>query len=244
MSYNRSWRCGIWPCISPCTLLRFIEPSFTFEPIPSAPGFRRIAGGDFSTGNRSAALIGLENTGGPTDGINNICDALFSSSIPKKTVPIAYFTDYRCVYCRQVGPMLEQLGRTEQIAVTFHELPLLGPSSVKSARAALAARQQGAYDVFHTRLMGTPFLPNTAYLDQLAQDAGIDADRLIVEMDHPNIDHQLKISAALADLFGFYGTPALVVGRTAVLGNISKRDLKRLIAHERSEAASPTCPQK
>ncbi|WP_162932982.1 DsbA family protein [Roseovarius sp. EL26] len=200
-----------------------------------------MSGGDLSTGNRSAALIGLESTGQAQAGIGNHCDALFTRPRSNSTVPIAYFTDYRCVYCRQIGPMLERLGQNAQIAVTFHELPLLGPSSVQSARAALAARQQGAYDVFHKRLMGTPFLPNAAYLRQLAQDTGLDPDQLITDMDHPKIDRQLRQTAALAKLFGFYGTPALVVGRTAVLGNISQRKLKRLIAHEASEIDTLIC---
>lgn len=200
-----------------------------------------MAGGDVSIGNQNAALVGLNSMGAPAAPVSNICDTIFEHPIPAHTVPIAYFTDYRCVFCREIGPLLSKVSKSLNIDVTYHELPLLGPTSVQSARAALAARQQGAYDPFHTRLMGTPFLPNAAYLRQMAVEEGIDADRLLADMGRPEIDRQLSQSKALADLFGFYGTPALVVGRTAVLGNVSERKLRKLIDIESNDMTPLPC---
>ena len=54
-------------------------------------------------------------------------------------------------------------------------------------------------------------------------------------MDHPGVTRQLSITADLARRFGFVGTPALVIGRTATLGALSDSRLERLIEIERQE---------
>jgi len=217
-----------------------LAPGIVYEPLPGVPGFRRMAGGPVSAG--SPALIGIgESTAALPDG-TTLCDDLFAAGHEPGKVPIAYFSDYRCVYCRELSPLLHDIIATAPVTITWHELPLLGPASTRSARAALAARAQGAYAEFHDRLMGTPFLPNDSYLQRLAANAGIDSDRLLSDMRAPGVTDQIRTSAALARLFGFIGTPALVVGRTAVLGNVGESLLRRLIAAETADPGAAPCP--
>ena len=109
------------------------------------------------------------------------------------------------------------------------------------ARAAVAARWQGAYAEFHSRLMGTPVLPSPASLRDLARDAGIDGDMLLRDMTSARTERQLATTAALANRFGFVGTPALVVGRTAVLGGIDRRLVDRLVQAERDAGQPGPC---
>ena len=165
-----------------------------FEPIANLPGFRRIADGPVSGG--AIAFITLNGgADGPADSLlirdGTFCAALFGPARDPARVPIAYFTDYRCLYCRKVSPMLARLAAGGTAQVSWHDLPLLGNPSVAAARAAVAARAQGAYDVFHHRLMGTPVLPTPAYLRTLAGEAGIDAERLLRDMSADETDHQL-----------------------------------------------------
>ena len=75
-------------------------------------------------------------------------------------------------------------------------------------------------------------MPNTAYIRQIALDAGIDVEQLLGDMQGAEVADTIAGTAGLARRFGFYGTPALVVGRTAVLGNIDERKLRRLIEIE------------
>ncbi len=221
-------------------LRRLTEPGLEYEPIAGIPGFRRIAGGPISGG--SAVMVGIGGTDDKVEISNTkLCDALFRGPPQQGSVPIAYFTDYRCVYCRKVSPMLAQMEAQGGIHVTWHDLPLLGPASVAGARAALAARAQGAYQMFHDRLMGTPVVPTPPYLRQLSEEAGIDADRLLRDMSSDETEHQLKTTAALARRFGFIGTPALVIGRTAILGGIDQRKVERLIEAERNLPRSNAC---
>jgi protein-disulfide isomerase len=220
-------------------LRRLSAPELVFEPIPGLPGFRRVAGGAVSTG--AAPFLGLDGSSAPQTELPDICSALFSADRTAGDVPIAYFSDPRCVNCRTVSPIVADLGQEPGIHVTWHEWPILGQMSQRAARAALAARAQGAYAVFHDRLMGATLLPTDSYLTRLAQEAGIDPDRLLDDMTGPAVDRQLAQTAALARRLGFAGTPALVIGRTAVMGRMDRRELTRLIDAERGGMARSPC---
>lgn len=218
-------------------LRRLMEPDLAFEPIAGLPGFRRMAGGPVSAG--ALLLAGLDDPATDPLPPGSLCAQLFASQRPDLP-QIAYFSDSRCIHCRVLSPLLHALETEDVAAITWHDLPLLGQASVLAARAALAARAQGAYDIFHRRLMGSPVLPTKHHLETLAQEAGIDPDRLVQDMESPAVTQQLATTAALARRFGFIGTPALVVGRTAVLGRVDRRLLLRLLAAE--DAASGPAP--
>ncbi len=207
--------------------------SLEFEPIEDLPGFRRIAGGAVSSGALSDPLIGLD-TGRPRPPrVENarICKALFRD-LRAGTVPVAAFSDYYCPYCRVLTADLAMRESAGEITVTWHELPLLGESSMVAARAAMAADLQGGYAAFHARLMRAQFQPNPDYLAELSETVGLDPQRLLADMGSDAIAKQLGVSAGVAARFGFFATPALVVGRTAVLGSVPVPRLDALIAHE------------
>jgi len=230
---------GGFVALVPPAIRRLRAPDLTYQPLPGLPGFRKLSGGDVSGGD--PMLIGLDN--GPADAATRgeICAHLFHAGTPPDAVPIAYFSDARCVYCQVLSPVLHEIAETEPVRITWHELPLLGETSRRAAEASLAARRQDAYQTFHDRLMGTPFVPNDAYLRRIAADAGIDADRLLRDMASDAVTQDLRQTARIAQAFGFYGTPALVVGRTAVLGSVDKRQLRRLIEAERTSPEPRPC---
>ncbi len=218
-------------------LRRLTEPDLAFETIPGLPGFRRVEGGPVS--GQATALIGIGGADSKEEfsvrlANSAICKALFGPTLDRTRVQIAYFSDYRCLYCQKVSPMLAAREQEGGIQVSWHELPLLGQISSIAARAALAAREQGAYDIFHKRLMGAQAVPNPPYLRQLAEEAGIDGAQLLRDMNGKQVLSQLTLSLAIADRFGFIGTPAMVVGRSAVMGGIDLRLMNRLIEAERS----------
>lgn len=223
---------------------RFFAPAPEFEPIAGLPGFRRLAGGTLSA-SRNPAFVGLgDGTGTAADGAPD-CAALFAPDRPPErpdgTIPLAYFSDARCVFCRTLSPVLREMDRETGVSVTWHELPLLGRASELAARATLAAGLQGAQVEMHHRLMGTPFVPTEGYLRQIAEKLRLDADRLLRDMQSDTVDRKLAETAALARQFGFYGTPGMVIGRTVVLGNLTEHRLRSVLATERDEATPPPC---
>ncbi|WP_170134032.1 DsbA family protein [Palleronia aestuarii] len=224
-----------------------------FEPYPGLPGFRRMAGGSQSTagspGGSFSLFVGLEAPGEADpefEGVlasvrSNVCAALYPEQGPSDMVPVASFSDYNCPYCRVQTEKLAEIAKNGGIAVAWHELPLLGDASVTAARGALAAKRQDAYLAFHRRLMRAPFQTDRTYLGLLAREIGVDEAEFIADMDSAAVADEIRRSRALSRIFGFVGTPALVVGRTVVQGEIGSATMRRLIERERADGTIPGC---
>lgn len=228
----------------------FTGPRLDFEALEDPRGFRRIAGGPVST--NAAPFLGISAIGaaGPDAAeaesavAADLCGALFGGrDFSAGTVPIASFSDYYCPYCRVQTRLLTRIEAESggTVRVVWHELPLLGDSSRLAAKAALAARRQDAYAAFHARMMRAAFQATPGYLEALAASIDLDPARLAADMESPEIARELAISAALARRFGFFGTPALVIGKTAALGEIAENVGLRLIELERAEGMGPAC---
>lgn len=230
------------------TLPDLLPERLVFQPMASPPGFRMLGAGQVSTGfDPFFGLDAAYDTDAPARReaatrrvAGDICGALYGD-LPSGggRVPAASFSDYYCPYCRVQTRQLA--GMTDEISVAWHELPLLGEGSKIAARAALAAKRQGAYVGFHEALMSTRLLASPPYVARLAGELGIDAGRLMADMDSPEIARELEDSAALARLFGFVGTPALVIGRTVIQGQIDARTIRRIIAQEREAGWDSVC---
>jgi protein-disulfide isomerase len=207
-----------------------------YEPLVNLPGFRRVEGGEVSVASWDP-FVGLNAAAEPIEPIplERLCDALFAAGTGPG-VPVAFFTDYFCPYCRVMTGFLSERNENGIITLTTHETPLLGEDSKAAARAALAAGRQGAYEAFNRRLMRSVFSPGAPYLARLADSIGIDAERLLREMDGAMVSEQLALTRSLAVRFGFFATPSMVIGRTAVVGSIGETELDRLI---KEEAADP-----
>lgn len=219
-----------------------------FIPVDDPPGFRRLS----LIGSTSAAFdpfagvavpgkVAVRNDAIPEE---EFCSALFGqTSFQPGVVPVAFFSDYNCPNCEVLSedPIAIEAEADGELHLRRHEWPILGASSETSARAAIAAGRQGAQRAFNRRLQRTSFAPSEAYLRDMAQSAGIDPDRLFADMASDATTRELRTSAALVRRFAFPGTPALLVGRTLVVGTIRTATLRALIATERSAGPPPGC---
>jgi protein-disulfide isomerase len=155
---------------------------------------------------------------------------------PKGDVSLVEFFDYRCPYCKQVEPSLEALlGEDHQLRFVYKEMPVLGPSSMVAARAALAAHNQGKYDAFHRAMMGAKGQIDEATVFKVAGSVGLDADRLKRDMAAPEVDQAIKANIDLAEALDIRGTPGFVIGQEIVPGAVDLGTLKRLIAEARKK---------
>ena len=228
--------------------LRSRLAGLAFVPLERPAGFRRVAGGAVSAGGFDP-FVGLDGSGAApsvpaASAPDDLCAALFPDwSGAAGVVPVASFSDYNCAICRITTRRLAGLGAVADgtAQVTWHELPILGETSVLAARAALAADRQGAYAAFHERLLRSPFQPTPAYLDALAEDLGLDRARLAADMAGEAVTGRIARSLALRRLFGFAGTPAIVVGRTVVEGDVDETTLARLVEAEREAGPRLEC---
>jgi len=155
---------------------------------------------------------------------------------PKGDVTLVEFFDYRCPYCKQIEPSLDALIKEDgKLRVVYKELPILGPPSVFASRAAIAARKQGKYDAFHSRMMAFKGTIDSDAVLKVAKAAGLDLDRLKTDMAAPEIDKIIKRNYALAEALAIDGTPGLIVGDDLAVGAVDLDTLRKMIAAARKK---------
>ena len=157
---------------------------------------------------------------------------------PEGDVTLVEFFDYRCGYCRQMGPGMQELVEQDgELRVVMKEFPILGPDSVVAARAALAARMQGDYGSFHFALMEADNLTPEGVF-QLAIDHNLDVTQLEEDMNGEEVAQQIGENIQLAEALGITGTPSFIVGETLVPGAASIEQLAQLVDQERNVTAA------
>ncbi len=153
---------------------------------------------------------------------------------PKGDVTLVEFFDYNCGYCKSFFPQLmDAIKQDGKVRVIMKEFPILGPSSLTAARAALAARKQNKYAEFHMALLSHKGAITDGAVMDVAADVGLDIKKLQSDMTDPAITTTLSKNRSLAQELSIDGTPALVVGDTLVPGAVSRARLTELIAAAR-----------
>jgi protein-disulfide isomerase len=214
-------------------------PKLEFQNRAFPRGFRELV--LESASSQLNPFFGLQQTphvsGASKQDTREVCDGLYrepnSPAVGNRDsqVQIVVFLDYRCPYCKKLTNIISEM-RAENVRVVYKEWPILGDSSVLAARAGLAADKQGKYLAFHTRLMNSRLIPTVAYIEAIAVDLGMNPSQLLKDMNSGSITLAIQQTSALASALGFIGTPALVVGRTIVQGEITRSQLERLIENE------------
>ena len=160
---------------------------------------------------------------------------------PKGNVTFVEFFDYNCAYCKHaMGDMLTLLKTDPKLRVVLKEFPVLGPGSVEAARVAVAVRMQAPqkYLAFHTKLLGERGRADGARALAVAQELGLDMDRLRKDMKSPEVDKTLKQDFKLAEELGLNGTPSYVIGNNVIEGAIGLKGLEEQINTARCGKAS------
>ncbi len=154
---------------------------------------------------------------------------------PEGDVAIVEFFDYKCPYCKRVAGVLRDVVAADgNIRLIMKEFPILGPQSIKASRAALAAHRQGKYEAFHWALMTKPGDMSDPHIRRIARGVGIDIERMMADMEAPEIQAMIKRNNDLAQALQITGTPAFVIGDTLVPGAIDRKAIERLVAQARA----------
>ena len=154
---------------------------------------------------------------------------------PEGDVTIVEFFDYNCPYCRRAAEGLEVLLEDDpDLRVVLREFPILGEDSVAAAQASLAAEKQGGYEAFHFALMTASGRVDEVAIEEAAEAAGLDMERLRADMETPEVQAHIDASIELAEAVGITGTPAFVVGDVVVPGAVPPEELAALVEEIRS----------
>jgi len=145
-------------------------------------------------------------------------------------VTVVEFFDYQCGYCKSIADHVFDIVEADSnVKVVLKEIPILGPASTTAARAALAAREQGKYIELHSALMSHRGQLSERTIFGIAEDLGLDVDRLRADMDAPAVTDEINANLELAQAIGVRGTPAFVVGDVVVPGAVPLESLIDLV---------------
>ena len=168
--------------------------------------------------------------------LSTLRDELTSSKSPTLGNPeakkvIVEFSDYNCPYCRRMAPIVkETIEKNKNIRIVLREFPVLGPDSVEASKAALAAQYQGKYQEFHFALISHNGRLNKSSINKIAENVGLDMERLKKDMERSEITDSIKRNIEMAQRLGINGTPAFIVGDQLSPGAVSKEQFELLIA--------------
>jgi protein-disulfide isomerase len=156
---------------------------------------------------------------------------------PKGDVTIIEFFDYACGYCKKAYVTIDNLLKTDQgVKVVFKESPILGESSKKAAKAALAVNiiNPAQYIKFHEALMQASAL-DEATIEKIASSLSIDLNKLHKTMESPEVANEIRSVQELAAQIGVRGTPAFVIEEELIPGAVELETLNKTIAAIRAK---------
>ena len=128
-------------------------------------------------------------------------------------VTIVEFADYHCPFCQRVVPTMDALVEKfpGDVRVVYRQMPLpIHPDAQKASLAALAAGKQGKFWEAHRVIFETRAKDEEGFR-ALAAEIGIDADKLLADMEDPELVAQVEADKALARKLGVRGTPAFFI---------------------------------
>ena len=143
---------------------------------------------------------------------------------PNASVTVVEFFDYQCPYCKHMAEDLVKLTEEDpDLRIVFKEFPVFGTESTLAARAALAAAKQGKYAEFHVAIMGFRGAPSETAIFRLADQLGLNEERLRKDMQSEEIEAMIQANYQLAQQIGVRGTPAFIIGDELIPGALSPR---------------------
>ncbi len=159
---------------------------------------------------------------------DNSLDPFFGN--PNASITIYEFFDYNCGYCKSVLPtLLNVVKKDKNIKLIFKEFPILSETSLEAALYALAAQKQNLYFEFHTRIMEYRGRLNNDIFIKVANDIGLNIERLKNDLDDKDIRMAIEKNRLIAKGFNINGTPTLIIGDKIIPGAINEQQLNELI---------------
>ncbi|WP_348763264.1 DsbA family protein [Hyphomonas atlantica] len=137
-------------------------------------------------------------------------------------ITVVEFFDYRCGWCKRSTDWIQALPKEYDgnVRVVFKELPIFGGISETASLAALAAGKQDKYLEFHLALMDIKNNNDLteAKLDEVAEDVGMNVQKMRADMKSMDIQRKLADSKQLARTLGVEATPSFFIGNEFIEG--------------------------
>jgi len=145
-------------------------------------------------------------------------------------VTIVEFTDYQCPFCaRHATTTLQEIRKAYidkgLVRYVVRDMPLeqLHPLAVRAAATVrcASAESAGSYWAYHDRLFANQGRIADTTFGAIAQALGLDLDRFTQCVSSGRFMEAVRQDLAAATAAGLSGTPAFVIGRTAVNDSVT-----------------------
>lgn len=142
---------------------------------------------------------------------------------PAAPIRVVEFFDYRCVPCKEVHPgLVAFVEEHPEVRIEMRHLPILTPGSERAARFALATEATygtSEYRAVHDRLWQMRGPLNMAGFQRIADDLGLDFERIEQAMDNEAISARIDFNRDVAIALEVLGTPAFVTRDSVTFGS-------------------------
>ena len=150
---------------------------------------------------------------------------------------IEEYSDLECVYCARGALLMKQALRDYpgKIKLVLRNLPLpmheYANVAAKAFTAVWLQKPDRAYDFQEQIFMNQSRLSSEGetFLLELAKKLGVDEVQMKADMESDKVDKIIKRDLALADKYGFKGTPSFRVGSESVHGAIPYNEMRAVV---------------
>lgn len=131
---------------------------------------------------------------------------------PDGDIVLVEFMDYNCSHCKRMGQVVEDLiNDNKSLKVVIRQYPIFGEGSLFASKAALAAENQDQFEEFHKALLASTENLEEATVLGIAEEQGLDVEKLKKDVDSNEVMERLRESVELASQLGIRGTPYFIV---------------------------------
>lgn len=157
---------------------------------------------------------------------------------PQGKISIVEFSDYECVYCREVEPILNAaLRKYPQLQLVWKDLPNQ-TQHLQSLPAAIAARcagRQGKFWEYHDALFTNQEWLSADLYPQLAERLGLNVTKFQACIDGGEETALVKRNVDEAIALGIDATPYFFIGETRISGAVKPAELAAILDRLQAE---------
>ena len=147
-------------------------------------------------------------------------------------ITIVEFSDFQCPFCRKGASTMDEVLKAypDKVKLVFKNLPLpFHPEAQPSARASLAAANQGKFWEMHDKLFQNQQALGAEGYTRFAQELNLDMAKFKKDMEDPALAKQVEEDSALATKLNIRGTPGFFVNGVPIHGAQPVENFKELI---------------
>ncbi|MEM6578986.1 MAG: DsbA family protein [Pseudomonadota bacterium] len=158
---------------------------------------------------------------------------------PDGDLVLVEFIDYRCGFCRRAAPEIDALlAEDTNIKIIVKEFPILGEQSTLASRFAISVRKNAgdeAYKTVHDTLIAYNGEVNEAALRRISDGLGLPTDKVLSDMDSPDVTQVIDANVALGQALRINGTPTFVMGEQMLRGFLTADEMLRVAEAARAQ---------